>query len=77
MSHTVTIKSEVRDAAAVRAACERLKLAAPVQGKHELFAGEVEGLAVNLPDWMYPVVADLPTGKLQFDNFNGRWKAQS
>jgi hypothetical protein len=73
MSHTVTIKTEVRDAAAVRAACERLRLPAPVQGKHELFNSEVEGLAVKLPDWVYPVVADLPTGTLAFDDFNGRW----
>ncbi len=73
MSHTVTIKTEVRDAAAVRAACDRLRLPAPVQGKHELFSGTVEGLAVKLPDWVYPVVADLPTGKLAFDDFGGRW----
>jgi hypothetical protein len=73
MSHTVTIKTEVRDADAVRAACERLKLPAPVQGKAQLFSGEVEGLAVKLPEWVYPVVADLTTGKLAFDNFGGRW----
>jgi hypothetical protein len=73
VSHTVTIKSEVRDAAAVKAACDRLKLSAPIQGKTKLFSGEVEGLAVQLPDWTYPVVADLPTGKLKFDNFGGRW----
>lgn len=73
MSHTVTIKTEVRDADAVRAACDRLRLPAPVQGKTELFDREVEGLAVKLPDWSYPVVADLATGKLAFDNFNGCW----
>ena len=76
MSHTVTIKTEIRDAAAVRAACERLKLPAPVQGKTKLFSSEVEGLAVKLPDWVYPVVADLPSGKLAYDNFNGRWGDQ-
>ena len=76
ISHTVTIKSEVRDATAVKAACERLKLPAPEHGKTKLFSGEVEGLAVKLPDWVYPVVADLSTGKLQYDNFNGRWGDQ-
>jgi len=76
LSHTVTIKTEIRDAAAVRAACERLKLPAPVQGKTKLFSSEVEGLAVKLPDWVYPVVADLPSGKLAYDNFNGRWGDQ-
>ena len=64
MSHIVTIKSEVRDAAAVKAACQRLSLPEPVQGKTRLFSGEVEGLAVQLPDWQYPVVADLATGQV-------------
>ena len=50
MSHIVTIKTEVRDANAVRAACRRLSLAEPVQGKTKLFSGEAEGLAVQLPD---------------------------
>ena len=73
MSHVVTLKTEVRDAAAVRAACQRLGLPAPVQGTTELFSGEVEGLAVQLPDWHYPVVADLASGKLSYDDFGGRW----
>ena len=73
MSHIVVIKTEVRDAAAVRAACQRLGLAEPIQGKTKLFSGEVTGLAVQLPDWVYPVVADLATGQLKFDNFGGRW----
>lgn len=76
MSHTVTIKTEIRDAAAVRSACHRLNLPMPVQGKVELFNGEVEGLAVQLPDWYYPVVADLATGQVKFDNYNGRWGEQ-
>lgn len=75
MSHVVVVKSELRDAAAVRAACQRLGLPAPVQGTTRLFSGEVTGLAVQLPDWQYPVVADLATGQLRYDNFNGRWGA--
>jgi len=76
VSHIVTIKTEVRDAAAVRAACKRLGLAEPVEGKTRLFSGEVTGLAVKLPDWQYPVVADISTGQLKFDNFGGRWGEQ-
>ncbi len=72
LSHTVSIKTEVRDAAAVRAACDRLKLPAPVQGKARLFSGEIEGFAVQLPDWVYPVVCDTASGRIKFDNFNGR-----
>jgi len=73
MSHIVSIQTEVRDAAAVRSACQRLKLPQPTTGKHRLFSGEVEGLAVELPGWKYPVVAQLDTGKLRYDNYNGRW----
>jgi len=73
MSHIVVVKTEIRDAAAVRSACQRLGLPAPVQGTTRLFSGEVTGLAVQLPAWVYPVVADLPTGQLRYDNFSGRW----
>jgi hypothetical protein len=73
MSHIVRIQTQLKDAVAVRAACQRLNLPAPVQGKAKLFSGEVEGLAVQLPDWVYPVVVDLPTGEIKMDNFGGRW----
>ncbi len=76
MSHIVRIHTQVRDVVAVRAACQRLGLPAPVQGKTKLFSGEAEGLAVQLPDWMYPVVCDTATGQVKFDNFNGRWGDQ-
>ena len=77
MSHIVTIKTEVRDAAAVQAACNRLQLPQPVPGRFHLFAGEAEGLGVQLPDWRYPVVCQTDTGQLHYDTFEGRWKAQS
>ena len=76
MSHIVTIKTEVRDAAAVRAACSRLSLGEPVQGTTKLFTNEVTGLAVKLPEWQYPVVCELHTGQVRFDNFHGRWGKQ-
>lgn len=73
MSHIVTVKTEIRDPAAVRAACKRLRLGDPVQGKTRLFSGEVSGLAVQLPDWQYPVVCDTASGQVRFDNHHGRW----
>ena len=76
MSHIVQIKTEVRDAAAVRAACHRLGLTKPVHGTTKLFSGEVSGLAVQLPDWQYPVVCDTATGTVRYDNFGGRWGDQ-
>ena len=77
MSHLVVVKTEIRDAAAVTAACHRLGLPQPIEGTVRLFSGEVTGTSVQLPGWQYPVVADLETGQLQFDNFGGRWKPQT
>ena len=73
MSHIVTIDVKVRDATAIAAACGRLTLPAPVTGTTRLFSGEVNGVAVQLPGWVYPVVVDITSGQLKFDNFNGRW----
>ena len=76
MAHIVEIKTEVRDAAAVRAACQRLELPPPVQGAHRLFSGRVSGLGVELPAWRYPVVCQLETGEIRYDNFDGHWGPQ-
>ena len=76
MSHIVSIKTEVRDPAAVRAACQRLGLPQPVQGTHRLFTSQATGLAVQLPKWRYPAVCDLGTGHVAYDNFKGHWGDQ-
>ena len=73
MSHIVTVKTEVRDQAAVAAACRRLSLPEPVQGTAHLYSGKLSGLVVNLPDWLYPVVIDTATGNIKYDNFEGCW----
>jgi hypothetical protein len=75
--HGATHGSLVRDAGGVRAACDRLRLEPPVEGKTKLFSGEVEGLAVRLRDWRYPVVFQTRTGEAKYDNFNGRWGEQA
>lgn len=76
MSHIVTIATEVRDAAAVQAACQRLGLPQPVQRTVRLYASEETGLTVELPGWSYPVVCDLANGQLKYDNFGGYWGEQ-
>jgi hypothetical protein len=73
----VTIKCEIRDPAAVRAACQRLGLPQPVQGTHRLFTSSATGLAVVLPKWRYPAVCDLATGQVHYDNFKGHWGEQA
>jgi hypothetical protein len=76
LSHVVSIKCEIRDPAAVRAACQRLGLPQPVQGTHRLFTSSATGLAVALPKWRYPAVCDCSTGQVYYDNFKGNWGEQ-
>ena len=76
MSHTVEIKTEVRDEAAVNAACSRLHLPRATRGTFQLYSTEATGLGIELPKWRYPVVANTETGRLQFDNYNQRWGSQ-
>jgi hypothetical protein len=77
LSHIVTLKTEVRDHAAVSAACRRLELPLPVLGTAQLFSGQAVGLIVRLPDWTYPVVVELNTWQVHFDNFDGAWGDQA
>ena len=75
MSHIVTVKSKIHDPDAIAAACHRLHLSAPVQGTAHLFSGEVNGWIVQLPGWQYPIVIDTRIGQVDYDNFEGAWKA--
>jgi hypothetical protein len=77
LSHIVEIKTEVRDEAAVRAACTRLQLPTPEHKTVRLFSATATGLCVQLPGWTYPVVANLQTGQVSYDNYHGHWGEQS
>ena len=73
MSHIVTVKTELRDTAAVAAACRRLALPEPVAGTAQLYSGQASGLLVRLPEWLYPVVIDADSGTIRYDNYAGCW----
>ena len=73
MSHIVEIKTQIRDPVAVAAACRRLGLPEPVERTVKLFSSTAAGLVVQLPGWNFPVVCDVASGSLKYDNFGGRW----
>lgn len=77
MSHIVSIKTQVKDEQAVVAACRRLQWPEPRHRTVELYRTGVTGLAVELPEWHYPVVCEIAKGELRYDNFNGRWGDES
>ncbi len=77
MSHIVEIQTQVRDAAAIQAACRRLHLDPAVHGTAKLFSGQATGWIVPLPGWRYPCVFDTQSGEARYDNFKGRWGDQA
>src|SRR5688500_6331026 len=76
MSHIVTVRTQIRDAAALGAACQRIGLEQPTTGTAKLFSAEASGLIVNLPGWQYPVVVNTASGQIDYDNFEGHWGAE-
>jgi hypothetical protein len=77
LSHVVEIKTEVRDEAAIRAACTRLQLPSPEHKTVRLFSATATGICVQLPGWQYPLVCETNSGKVSYDNYNGAWGEQS
>jgi hypothetical protein len=67
----LSIQTEVRVPAAIRSACDGLRLPEPVFGEAKLLSSPAAGWAVQLREWRYPVVADVNTGKLHYDNYGG------
>ena len=55
MSHTVTIQAELKDPAALEAACRRLNLPLPTRGKVQLFDRIAEGTGIQLDGWRFPI----------------------
>lgn len=76
MSHIVTVRTQVRDPAAIQLACDRLQLPRPIYGTASLFSTTATGWQVQLPAWRYPVVCDVEKSEIHFDNYEGLWGDQ-
>lgn len=80
MSHTVTVKTEIKDMPVLEACLNRIEGAKLVDGlkvkKHKIYSGTFEGVGVQLKDWRYPVIINPTTGEINYDNFNGSWGKQ-
>ena len=80
MSHIVEIQTKIvgkEGETAVNEACSRLHLPRATRGTFQLYSTEATGLAIQLPDWKFPVVANTETGQLSYDNYQGRWGRQA
>lgn len=75
MSHRVTIKTQMRDLDALRAACVAKGLTCQVGPQTvTVFATKVQcNFSVKLPDWVFPVCVDTKTGEVHYDNYGGSW----
>lgn len=69
MSHTVKVRVEIRDAAVLRLAVERLGGTWLGQGTHRLYrANQETGLGFTLPGWAYPLVLTA-SGEIAHDTY--------
>jgi len=71
MSHTMNIKTELRDKEALRLACDRMGYVMQ-EGQHRLFSSTQSGIGIKLPGWQYPIVIQ-EDGIIKYDNYNGHW----
>lgn len=81
MSHVVTVKCEMKDADAIRAAIERLPSVKMLEGgritEHRMYGGQkATGIGIHLEGWNHPVVINPETGECKYDNYGGSWGAQ-
>jgi hypothetical protein len=75
VSHTVTVRVEIHDLNALKAAAERLGARVIGHGSHRLYQDSVTGYGIHLPGWTYPIV--VAGGQIAYDNFNGAWGCAS
>ncbi len=71
MSHTMNIKTEIKDLDALKTACERLGLKTE-KGTFRLYQTQETGTAIYLPNWRFPAVIK-ENGEIAIDNYGGRW----
>lgn len=79
MSHTLKVKAKFTDPKAVEAAAKEMG-AEIVRGKlklHQPDSAVENGFGVKLPGWRLPVIINTQTGEASYDNYKGRWGAES
>jgi uncharacterized membrane protein len=76
MSHVVTLEYKLTDRGALEQACSKLGLTIKARATGEGSLHNITGLGIKLPNWNYDVIIT-EDGKVNYDNWNGRWGNQS
>ena len=76
MSHTISVKVELRNREALESAVMALGGRVLGNGTYHLYGGSENGTGFTLPGWRYPLVAT-DSGELKFDSFGGAWGDES
>jgi hypothetical protein len=74
MSHTTRRKSALKNADLIKAAVEQMP-GAKFLGQQTVkqFGSAINGVAVQLPGFKYPIAINTQTGEISSDTFNGHW----
>ncbi len=78
MSHTVKLKTQLTCLESIKRACNRLgNVTVLGPGTVKFYSGKAaQGLQIKLPAWRYPIVVDIESGDVTFDNYNEHWGKQ-
>ena len=72
MSHTVKVKVELKDCAALARVVIAIGGSVLGEGTHALYAAAEQGFGFTLPGWQFPLVLK-DNGELAFDDYKGAW----
>lgn len=75
-STTVTVETKIKDLQTLTDVVNSMEGKVLGKGKHKLFDRSVEGFAVQLKNWRYPIIIT-EDGKMHFDDYNGSWGKRS
>jgi len=84
MSHTVSIQTQIKNPEILKKAVEELerllnkRVRIVKEGNFEVeffdgFKKVKNGIAIKIEGWKYPIVIDLDTGEIFYDDYRGRW----
>ena len=85
MSHTVKVQTQIKDLQLVRNAVKELNKIFGEEEYRVIETGNVSvrfyqgkkavknGIVLKIKGWEYPILIDLDTGEIYYDNYNGKW----
>ncbi len=76
MSHTTTIKTELKNLEALKRVCQELNYKLKENDTVKLYMTTEKGTSIQLPNWIFPIVVCPENGTVKYDNHDENWGKQ-